>query len=133
MKISKLRVWEHPFIEYDEYHVYQNKKLRAYAFVALFRGVASISDLTSEDPYATSLLLYTIIKDYAKKVGRFLFMGNSDDFLARNVFDQLRQFGFSLISTDNFHFRDLTGSDIKQIFEMGNWHINGLWTEGYSM
>lgn len=89
--------------------------------------------LTSEDIYATSLLLYTIIKEYAKKAGRIQFFGNSEDLLARNVFDQLRQFGFSLSGTGNLVLRDLTGGKIKQIFDIGNWHINGLWTEGHSM
>ena len=107
--------------------------LHAYALVAVFEGVASISELTSEDRYGTSLLLSTILKDYAKKVGRFYFLGNPKDFLAQDIFDQLHRFGFSLYSNWNFGLRDLTGRRNEQIFDIRNWHVNGLWTEGYSM
>lgn len=81
----KWRVREHPFVKYDEYQVYQNRELCAYAFVAMFGGVAAVSDLTSEDTYATSILLKTIIKDYAKKAGRIQFLGNSEDLLAAHL------------------------------------------------
>ncbi len=132
-KYLRWRVREHPLIKYNEYQAYQGDTLRAYALVALFEGVASISDLTSEDRYATSLLLDTILKDYAQKVGRFQFLGNPRDFLAQDVFGQLHHFGFSPYSNWNFVLRDLTRGKNEQIFDIRNWHINGLWTEGYSM
>ena len=126
------RVREHPFIKYDEYQVYHGSDLPAYAIVALFEGKASISDLTSEDQYATSVLLDTIIKNYAEKVGDFVFLGNRKDPLAQNVFDQLKQFGFSAYNGANFVVRDLAQNNNEQIFDISNWHFNGLWTEGYS-
>ncbi len=134
-KYLRWRVREHPFLKYDEYQVYQGGKLRAYAFVVLFQGFASISDILSEDRYATSLLLYAILKDYAKKAGRFRFLGNPRDSLAQDVFDQLHQFGFSVDEKTsgswNFTVKDLTGGKYEQIFDIRNWHITGLWTEGF--
>lgn len=129
----KWRIREHPFLKYDEYQVYQGDVLRAYAFVTLFEGIASISDLTSEDDYATSRLLQIILTNYRKKASSFRFFGNPADCLAQNVFPQLRRFGFRLSGNDNFVLRDLTKGKRKQIFDIQNWHINGLWTEGYSM
>jgi hypothetical protein len=62
------------------------------------------------------------------KAGHIRFVGNSED-----LFEQLRQFGFTPSYTWLFAVRDLTGGRLKQIFDVGNWHFNGLWTEGYSM
>jgi hypothetical protein len=125
------RIREHPVLRYDEYQVYQGAKLRAYAFVVLSDGIAHISDFLSEDSYATSLLLHTILKDYAKKVGRFQFLGNPRDLLAEDVFGQLHKFGFSVIHRRNFVVRDLIGSTNDQLLDIRNWHITGLWSEGY--
>ena len=129
------RVREHPLLKYDEYQVYQGAKLRAYAFVVLSHGIATISDLLSEDRHATSLLLYTILKDYVKKAGRFQFLGNLKDLLAQDLFDQLRQFGFSVDEKTGkywiFILRDLSGGKNKQFFDIRNWHVTGLWTEGF--
>jgi hypothetical protein len=129
------RVREHPFLKYDEYQVHQGGKLRACAFVVLFQGFASISEFLSEDRYATSLLLYTIIKDYAKKAGRFRFLANPRDPLAQDVFDQLRQFGFSVdrktSESWNFSAKDLTGGKYEQVLDIRNWHVSGLCTEGF--
>ena len=134
-KYLRWRVREHPFLKYDEYQAYQDGKLRAYALVVLFQGSASISEFLSEDTYATSLLLYTILKDCAKKAGRFRFLGNPRDVLAQDVFDQLRQFGFSVdrktSESWNFVVKDLTGGKYKQVLDIRNWHLSGLCTEGF--
>ena len=129
------RVREHPFLKYDEYQAYQGGKLRACAFVVLFQGFASISEFLSEDRYSTSLLLHTILEDYAKKAGRFRFLANPRDPLAQDVFDQLRQFGFSVDEKTseswNFVVKDLTDGKYKQILDIRNWHVSGLFTEGF--
>jgi len=134
-KYLRWRVREHPFLKYDEYQAYQGGKLRACAFVVLFQGFASISELLSEDRYATSLLLHTILKDYAKRAGRFRFLANPRDPLAQDVFDQLHQFGFSVdrktSESWNFVVKDLTGGKYKQVLDICNWHISGLCTEGF--
>lgn len=127
------RVFEHPFIKYDIYQVLCGHELKAYAIVAFYEGIVSVSDLTSEDKYSSFLLLDAILKDYGKKAGEFRFLGNTKDVLAQDVFKQLCQFGFSVIGNWNFVLRDLTEGDNGQIYNMHNWHINGLWTEGYSM
>lgn len=128
------RVRENPFLKYDEYQVYQEGKMRAYAFVTLHDRVASISDLTSEDEHATCLLLAAITKRYQKRAGRFTFMCNPKDNLARNTLAQLYKFGFKLYpNAMELLYRDLTQGKHGQNFEIQNWHICGLWTEGFSM
>jgi len=45
----------------------------------------------------------------------------------------LYKFKFSAGGAWNLVVRDLTKGKNKEIFDVRNWHINGLWTEGYSM
>lgn len=132
-KYLKWRVREHPFIKYFEYQVYLHADLKAYAIVTLFKGITSISDLTSEDENATSFLLHKIIEDFSKKTAEFQFLINTQDILSLGVLRQLSGYGFSVGSSVNLVVRDLTKGDNKEIFDIRNWHINGLWTEGYSM
>ncbi|MCX6654368.1 MAG: GNAT family N-acetyltransferase [Candidatus Bathyarchaeota archaeon] len=129
------RVRGHPLLKYDEYQVQQGGELRAYAFVTLSKGVAHISDILSEDKYATSLLLHTILADYIGKAGRFQLMGNRKDVLAQDLFEQLNHFGFSVDKKTsklwNLGVIDLTGNAEKDFHDIGNWHVTGLWTEGF--
>jgi hypothetical protein len=134
-KYLSWRVRDNPFLKYEEYQIYQGANLRAYAFVVLTNGIASISDLLSEDRYATSLLVHNILQAYAKKAGRFRFLANPKDPLAQEIFDQLYQFGFSVdretSKSWNFVLRDLSAGRYEQIYDISNWHITGLWTEGF--
>jgi GNAT superfamily N-acetyltransferase len=133
-KYLSWRVRENPFLKYDEYQVYQDGQMRAYAFVTLVDGKATISDLTSEDNYATCLLLDVIIKRYQKRAGRFTFMCNPKDYLAQDTLAQLQKYGFKLNSNPmELLYKDLTRSKDGQDLGIQNWHICGLWTEGFSM
>jgi hypothetical protein len=127
------RVRKHPFLVYDEFQVLKNNELRAYAIVNLNNGIVSISDLTSEEIHATDLLINAILKHYAKTAGYFQFLGNKRDILAQSVLNQLEEFGFRTHYSKTLEviLRDLTNGNCKEIYEIQNLHINGLWTEGY--
>jgi GNAT superfamily N-acetyltransferase len=126
------RVRNHPLFKYDEYQVCQAGQLRAYAFVCLFEGQVSISDLLSEDKHATSLLLSTIIESYQRQAGRFWFMANPMDYLYAGLFDQLREFGFSLAGKWLMKIKDIAGGKDVGFYDVRNWHVTGLWTEGFA-
>lgn len=125
------RIREHPFLRYTEYQALQDGVLRGYAFVTCHDGEACISDLTSEDPHATSLLLTAIVQDNAETVGRFRFMGNPRDLMAEDLFEQLPEFGFSLSMKWHITAGDRERNMGKEFYQIRNWHINGLWTEGF--
>lgn len=129
----KWRVRAHPFIKYDEYQVYNGPDLKAFAIVALIGGILSISDLTSEDENATSYLLFTILEDFRNKAAEYRILVNTRDILNTGVLKQLYKFGFLAKGTWNLVVRDLTKGKNEEILDIHNWHINGLWTEGYSM
>ena len=125
------RIRGHPFLRYDEYQVRQEGVLRAYAFATEYEGEVCISDLLSENGYATSLLLSRIIEDHATKVGRFRFLGNPMDGLSQDLFAQLSQFGFSPSMKWHITMKDRVGDMGLAFYDVRNWHVNGLWTEGF--
>jgi hypothetical protein len=132
-KYLNWRIREHPFFKYDEYQVYQGNQLRAYAFVTSSKARISITDLTSEDNNATLLLLHTILTNY-KQAGRFIFLYNPSDLVGQSVFAQLQRFGFRQSGNmGSLLLAFLTLAKSEFILDMRNWHINGLWTEGYAM
>jgi hypothetical protein len=127
------RIREHPVLKYDEYQVQQDDKLRAYAFVTMHDYEAFISELLSEDSHATSLLLSTIIKDYGNKTGQIRFFGNPKDSLSQDVFEQLPKFDFSLATTWRLTVWDRYGTMNTEFYQIENWNVSGLWTEGFQM
>ncbi|MCP3950957.1 MAG: GNAT family N-acetyltransferase [Desulfobacterales bacterium] len=125
------RIREHPFLKYQEYQVKQGNELRAYALVVLSKGVLHISDLTSEDSTATSVLLFKILKDYYKKAGKFTIIVNPTDTIAQDLIKQLKSNGFVPNPPVAFVLRILSFNKAKLLKAKPNWHINGLWTEGF--
>jgi len=85
------------------------------------------------DTYASILLLNKILKEYANKVQQIIYMGNARDSSGQDVTIRLIQNGFHLAPNWNFVLRDLSDGKNPELFDMVNWHVNGLWTEGYSM
>jgi hypothetical protein len=125
------RIRQHPFNEYNEYQVYKGDVLKAYAFTTEHQGEVCLSDLLSEDPHATSVLLSTFLSDYTDRAGQYRFMGNPVDQLSIDLFRQLPQFGFSLAMKWNLTVRDRKAALGTEFFQIRNWHVNGLWTEGF--
>jgi hypothetical protein len=131
-KYLRWRVREHPLINYDGYQIYSKGQLKGYAIVALYNGIASISDILSENAYTTDLLLSEIMKDYSLKAGRFQYLGNSANSIDQSIILQLKRWGFVIYSKTNFVIKSLRND--KDIFHnIEKWHVNGLWTEGFNM
>jgi hypothetical protein len=128
------RVRKHPFLKYREYQVTKSGTMHAYAFVVLSKGKAKISDLTSDDPTATRILLQKIMEDYLDKVESIVFFTNSGDCLMQDVRPVLREFHFLASSFGSFVLKDLSGGRFSEkLKSIANWHINGLWTDGFSL
>jgi len=126
------RIRQHPVKKYDEYQIYKEDVMCAYAFVTEQEGEVCISDLVSEDTLATSLLLNTILNEYTNRAVQFRFLGNPMDRLSLDLFRQLPQFGFSLATKWILNTNARKGAALSTEFlKIHNWHVNGLWTEGF--
>jgi len=128
----KWRIGNHPFLKYRQYRVAEGARLKAYAFVAEKEGKARIGDLTSEDKQSALVLLDRITRDYSNNVASILIPLNPWDVSARETMEALRQFSFSPMPPGSFVLRSLSKKkQYEDLSDASNWHINGLWTDGY--
>jgi len=127
------RVRSNPFIQYKEFQAYNGKEMHAYAIVTESDKILTISDLTSQNTHAALFLLNNIIKEHQNGAGDYRFLVNPKDSLSRDLIGHLASFGFKNSQRWNLVVRDLSNGMYPQLFNISNWHINGLWTEGASM
>jgi hypothetical protein len=129
------RVYDHPFLKYDPYFLYEGQTLRAYAFVNRHEtGRAYISDLTFDSAAVGKILLRKILRDMKEKgVGVVAFHGNEVNPVGRQIFRLLRLHGFLRFAWIHMVVRNLSFHREDLIFSEKNWYMNGLSTEGYEI
>lgn len=133
-KYLRWRVYGHPIFKYKTYFVYEGELLRAYAIVNIHnRDQAYLTDFTLETVNAGEFLLKQLLDQLcADDIGYVSFFGNVRNPTIKRTFHLLSRFGFVGRPTDmNFGLRNITFYDESTLFEVENWYMNGLWTEGY--
>jgi hypothetical protein len=131
-KYISWRVFNNPNVKYATFFGYHENVLKAYCYVAMTsRKEAYLSDLTFEDYEAGNILLRTILDFCKGKIVVMYFIGNVKNPLSNTVFDLLKKNGFIKSSYSPFVLKNLSYDDEKYLYDMKNWYINGLWTEGY--
>lgn len=115
------------------YFVYEDNILKGYCYITSSNTTtAFITDLTFETREAGSYLLNEILKTLnSGKISHLIFLGNQQNRLIANVFALLTKFGFLRKRTAPFVFRNISGKDDSNLYDIENWYLNGLWTEGY--
>ncbi|RKX22390.1 MAG: hypothetical protein DRP35_02035 [Candidatus Zixiibacteriota bacterium] len=126
------RIHNNPFIEYKTYFLYQGERLKAYCyFNSQDRITAYLSDFTFEDTEAGIFLLEKIMTDLCKeKIAYISFVGNVKNDLINKTFKLLKKSGFTSSGFMPFIIRNISFEDEDYLYDINNWYINGLWTEG---
>jgi hypothetical protein len=128
------RVYGHPIFKYKTYFVYEDDCLTAYAIVNSHdKRMAYLVDFTFESVNAARFLLQQILRELQTQDFRAVtFWANRTNPVAQQTFLLLRRFGFlERKTTMHFVLRNLAVDDEENLFEVANWYMNGLWTEGY--
>ena len=127
------RICRNPNVEYTTFFAYEGTLLKAYCYVALTQNrEAYLSDLTFEDSTAGSVLLETIVDLFCKrKIASICFMGNIRNPLMANVFSLLKKNGFTKKNSTPFVLKNISFPHGQCLYDIRNWYLNGLWTEGY--
>jgi hypothetical protein len=129
------RVTGHPFIRYKTFSLYQGSELKAYAIVNHhFQDTAFLADLTFEDENAGAVILHRVL-GFLRTVGatHVAYFGNRTSSLGMRVFGLLRRFGFKENVNPQMAFvlRNVSFVDEEKLFNIEDWYMCGLWTEGY--
>lgn len=135
------RILDHPFIKYRTFFAYEDDLLKAYAYVnTCDKNMAYITDFTFESVDAGRFLLRNVLRELRRKERpvHVRFFGNGENPLVLNVFDLLRRFGFSKMKkviSMSFVLRNLSlqGASEQHLYNVRNWYMCGLWTEGFRM
>ncbi len=133
-KYVQWRIFDNPVVKYDTDFVYEGNILRAYCYInTTKRRCGYISDLTFETPDAGDFLIENLIsKLRSKKIAYVTFFGNMDNPLIDSVFELLKTYGARIqISNQFFVLRNLSYNDKTVLFDIKNWYLNALWSEGY--
>lgn len=128
------RVRNNPAIKYNQLFFYKNDELAGYVIYSMDSGKLNIADIC----YGTD-------KDTLKYMLRYMFKGhsdctiltywgNSECFVSKEVFSLLEDIGGKTTrdADRNFVFQKYNPDiSLDQLEDLKNWHINGLWTEGF--
>jgi len=130
------RILNNPNLKYATYFVYEDDSLRAYCYVNIDnKRTAHLTDLTFEDYDAGDFLLKTILNDLShnRSVTSALFMGNIKNPIITSIFALLKKYGFiRRRSSASFVLKNISYKYEQWLYNMKNWYVNGLWTEGYT-
>nr|MDO8100888.1 GNAT family N-acetyltransferase [Candidatus Njordarchaeota archaeon] len=133
-KYLRWRLFSNPNVKYRTFFVYEGSLLRAYCHLAIDCKKAYLTDFTCEDDAAGVLLIRSLLREL--RDGRFAylsFLGNSRNSIMDSTFGLLKSFGF--VKRRFFYLpfvlRNLSQKNEKSLYDIGNWYLNALWTEGY--
>tara|TARA_B100001250_G_C19814666_1_gene797669 strand:+ start:930 stop:2024 length:1095 start_codon:yes stop_codon:yes gene_type:complete len=130
------RVYHNPSIDYVTFFLYQkdNKELKAYCYLAKSKSnVYYLSDFTYQNKSVGHTLINYIL-DYLneKEIGMVIYYGNKSNELIDNTFSLLKMYGFvSKKNNSPLVVKDIGFENKSILYDSKNWHINGLWSEGY--
>lgn len=115
------------------YFLYEDNTLKSYCYITSSNNTtAFVADFTFETREAGAYLLNEMLKSLnSGKISHLIFLGNQQNRLITNVFALLNKFGFLRKRTAPFVFKNISGKDDNNLYNIENWYLNGLWTEGY--
>ncbi len=130
------RIYNNPNIQYETYFIYEDTLLRGYCYVGTkdSKG-ASLTDFTFESTEAGAFLLRSLLEKWRnEKIGYVYFLGNAKNPLVTTIFNLLKRFGLlRRRSSDAFVLKNMSYDDEDYLYDIKNWYLDGLWTEGYTL
>jgi hypothetical protein len=130
----KWRVNTNPNVKYSRYFVYQEGVLRAYCYLNVNGGEVYFTDFTFETKEAAEALMKHVLKELpSQNPMAIYFTGNIENPLIFQTFSFLKKYGFvKRKDGEAFVILNLSLKDKDFLYDIHNWYINGLWTEGYT-
>ncbi|HHY20836.1 MAG TPA: hypothetical protein GX525_02915 [Bacilli bacterium] len=115
-----------------QYFVYKGDQLCGYMFIAVNSNDLTIIDLTFETNVAAYLLVKEMMKLVLKlKPGLIMYYGNKENELGLKSFNILSKHGFiKLKGLNNFTLKVVEYQNEAMLYDINNWHLNGVWLEG---
>jgi len=129
------RISNNPNARYMTHFLYENDLLQSYCYInTANQSTAYLTDFTFVDDDAGSYLLQEALEKLQNmNVVWVSFLGNAKNPLISTVFNLLKKFGFiKRRSPLAVVIKNINCEEEKTIYDVRNWYLNGLWTEGYT-
>lgn len=128
------RVKRNPAVKYNQAFFYRNEELAGYVIYSMNTGRLNIADVCyGTDKEVLKYILRHILNIHPECT-ILTYWGNSKCFVSKDVFALLECIGgkTSQDADRNFVFQKYNPEiSLEQLENLSNWHINGLWTEGF--
>jgi L-amino acid N-acyltransferase YncA len=132
----KWRIFNNPNIKYNTYFVYEGALLRGYCYISSHdKKIAHLTDFTFENSEAGSFLLQILLNEWQHKhITNVQFMGNAKNKLMLTTFSLLKKYGFlEGRSSMSFVLKNISYPNEEFLYDIKNWYVGGIWTEGYKI
>lgn len=131
------RIYNNPNLNYKTYFAYENGHLKGYCYITVNKKLERgyLTDLTFENKQIGKALLTKALSCFKdEKVSFAIFYGNFENSLVMRTWKLLKWAGFRKKRNPMaVVIRNISFQDPERIDNISNWHMTGLWTEGYSM
>ena len=132
------RIFNSQRLVYKTYFIYKKGKLSGYCYTTINKtlNVVYLTDFTFNEINSGKFLLYDMISDYQKDAAPVIFFfGNETNNIVNNSFNLLKKLGFIKIKNSTWFVIKNLNEIINetQFNDISNWHITGLWSEGFEM
>jgi hypothetical protein len=133
-KYLSWRVFNNPNVKYRTWFAYEGNLLKAYCYLSISKEDAYLSDFTFENWEAGDALLRVILNELSSSNhSSIMFTGNVKNSKINQIFALLKKYGFvGRKDAEAFVILNLSAENDKYLYDIKNWYINGLWTEGYT-
>ncbi len=126
------RIKTNPFLKYTAVYLYNSRQeMLGFYIFSVKEKIANMVEFNGVSTEIKEVLLAHIVKEVKKlHVVRLNFFGNKTNYLVKDSFDLLGQYGATSFDSEmSIVVRNNEGTNVD--FE--NWYINGLWTEGINL
>jgi hypothetical protein len=127
------RLSKNPNLKSWEFWAYEGDLLKGYCLATLGKGnITLLSDLTFESDAAGEACLRVALATLRSEECAYAdYFGNRENPLISRTLALLRRNGFVRRAPATFIAMNTSELDDDSFYDIRNWQVNGMWTEGY--
>ena len=126
------RINNNPVIQYRSLFFYNEDQMVGYVIYSIREGNLHITDLTCDEIYIAEAHIIQYLLTNIEHFFKMSYWGNISHKRNKKIFSLFEKLGATVqIDTSrNFVYKNIS-TNAEVVSSLGNWYINGLWTEGF--
>jgi len=125
------RIYDNPSNKHRTIFAYNGKSLGGYAYLTFKGDVAEITDIVFSNEDHGRALMSRVWEEFKKEgSGLVICSQNNANPLGKQVLSILGLYGAILRPRDTFVLKNISHTNEKMIYDIRNWFLSDLWSEG---